>query len=118
MATQPKKAVPLPTKASLAKLDNQQLLKLFALVVDDVQRRLKNYETGPNVVEVVVDGLHFVGAIQETQDELTHGRGWRSHSGREDDISTALMFAVQRLEKKLVRSSLASQTVDADWDGA
>jgi hypothetical protein len=105
---------PIPTRSAVEKLDNAHLLKLFAVVSADVQRRIRNYVRGPDVAEVVLDGLNFAGVVDNITTDLDLGEGFSA--GGVGDIDGAFFYAPQHLQEKLMRSSLAHEAVTAEWE--
>ena len=104
-----------PTKSAIARADNAQLLALHRLVSRDIRRRIENYVRGPNVAEIVLDGIHFVGNVRKVNQALTCGTGMAFGEGTWE---STLFHAPQSLQEKLTRSTLANDYGASDEDDA
>ena len=62
------------TRAALERAPAEDVLKAFALLGDEVIRRIENYAENAVTAASLLDGIQFAGAATAIQGDFTHGR--------------------------------------------
>jgi hypothetical protein len=94
---------------SIQSLDNEQLLKLFKILGDDITRRIRNYASCGDPI-ALLDGVRFAKRAHRVGADLTHG-------GDTSLYGTKWRYGLHHAENTLVSCMADASFGESDIDG-